>query len=119
MKLTLNCETPLASEAARLTITTLSRRQQKLISQEHATAIAAQMDVMTDLATGKRDGRVVIDLDTGLGKTTGVVCWLKAAYANGPQFSVVLCGEKVVDLCGIYRQLVTEAQPLREDYVAI
>src|SRR5262245_28087876 len=106
------CKTALAKRATDLALTTLIERGQQ-VSQDHATAIAAQMDLMTELATAKRWGRIVVDLDTGLGKTTSVECWLKEVYRRRHPFPVVYCAEKITQLCDVYKELTTGAKAVK------
>lgn len=89
-----------------LTLTTL-RRHGNQLSQSHAAALREVTRLFTALARGERTGRFVLDLPTGLGKTTSVVCWAKAMVEAEAGASLAICASRVEEICDVFVNLTS------------
>jgi CRISPR/Cas system-associated endonuclease/helicase Cas3 len=76
--------------ALQLTLEALQRHGNR-ISEPHREALRDSVGLFTAIASGQLRGRYVLDLPTGLGKTTSVVCWAKAMVACGAGWSLAIC----------------------------
>ncbi|MEZ5837486.1 MAG: hypothetical protein R3D03_17465 [Geminicoccaceae bacterium] len=98
-----------------LTVRALEDYGNKL-SEPHRQAIWRCVDLFTRVASGETTGRHVLDLPTGLGKTTAMVCWVKAMMASQAGWSVAIGASRIEELCNIHDGLVSgdEALPIHK-----
>jgi hypothetical protein len=94
-----------------------------VLSVEHKAALRLILLRMTQMAYGVRVERLAIPLGTGLGKSTSVLYWLKAANDLGllgkdvlkseeiPGLSVAVCCSRILALNELRRDLVAAGVP--------
>ena len=107
-----------ATLALDLTVATLEGHGNQL-SSAHREALRQAVGLFTDVASGRIRGRYVLDLPTGLGKTTAIICWAKAMIAKEVGWSLAICASRIEELCDIYGQLVSGAQPVSRDHIGL
>ena len=61
----------------------------------------------------------MLDLPTGLGKTTSVVCWAKAMVECGAGWSLAICASRVEELCDIYSALISGPSAIPEERLGL
>src|SRR5262249_42914987 len=81
------------------------RRFGSRVSHDHEAALRTIVSTYSRLAAGLDTGRIVFDLDVGMGKTRSVVAWVRALVELDAPWSVVIAGERVEALADIYRAL--------------
>lgn len=90
------------------------------LSVAHRKALRQAVGLFTKVASGSIHGRYVLDLPTGLGKTTAIICWAKAMVALDTGWSLAICASRVEELCDIYDQLVSgEQQPVSPGHIGL
>jgi hypothetical protein len=101
-----------------LTTATLEGHGNQL-SATHREALRRAVGLFTDVASGRLRGRYVLDLPTGLGKTTAMVCWAKAMAATGIGWSLAICASRVEELCDIHAMLTSGARPVAPGLIGL
>ncbi|MCB1970970.1 MAG: hypothetical protein KDG54_11240 [Geminicoccaceae bacterium] len=89
------------------------------LSKLHRQALRDCVDLFTRVASGETTGRHVLDLPTGLGKTTAMVCWVKAMMALPTGWSVAIGASRIKELCDIHDGLVSGDEALPEHEIGL
>lgn len=110
--------TQLDELACNLTVSTLENRGSE-VSNRHQDVLLHASTILTQLADGSVTGRYVFDLPAGLGKTTLLICWIKAMVHLGLSWSVAVCAAQVRELQEIRKQLMLEPYAVPEELVGL
>ncbi len=81
------------------------------VNPAHHEALEHILTRLTLLATRQSTGRWAYDLDTGMGKSLSVACWIAAVHECGRGFSAVVGAQQVEGLCKMKRDLVRLGVP--------
>lgn len=98
-----------------LTLTTLQKKIESygnFLSMEHKQALLEVSDLYSKIIFGETQGRYVVALDCGLGKTLSVVSLISAIHNIGyNQRSIMICQSKISELCLMVDALVEAGVP--------
>jgi hypothetical protein len=92
-------------------LTTKLRHFGNTLSARHETALMRMLGGFSLLASRQMPGRYAYALDTGCGKTQGVVAWLAAVHELSLPYSVAVAASKVEALCSLKRDLLAAGVP--------
>ena len=87
------------------------------LSLKHAQALRTIITMLTDLASGQRDGRYAYDLQCGGGKTQALVAFAAEIHHQQKPWPILICASKVEELCNIKRELI--ANGVRDEAIGL
>lgn len=99
------------TDAAHARLTAKLTLHGNTLSPKHAVALYRMLTSFSLLSARHEHGRYAFALDTGAGKTQGVVAWIAEVHAHAVPYSVAVAASKVEALCSMKRDLVAAGVP--------